>query len=170
MHSISLVHSTLNPPCSLTVHIGHGGDFIIHVFDILLTQQHALTATLRAAIPSITNPLVFTLGSSSSTLTCTSTGSVATNITFIRDGTTVGTLRDGESMEFGGVTYQMTQTVTNRAQSTYQNVLTIKQPLAGIIGSSFTCRVENTLGTSFASHPLTAGLFNFLDIQHLYCQ
>ena len=144
--------------------------FIINVFDILLTQQHPLSATLPPAIPSITNPLVFTLGYLSSTLTCISTGSVATNITFIRDGTTVGPLRDGESMEFGGVTYQMAQTVTNRAQSTYQNVLTIDQPLADIIGSSFTCSVENTLGTSFASQSLTAGLFKLLDNQALDCQ
>ena len=100
------------------------------------------------AIPSITNPLVFTPGSSSSTLTCTSTGSVATIVTFMRDGTTVGPLRDGELMEFGGVTYQLAQTMTSRAQSTYQNVLTINQSLADIVGSNFTCRVENTIGTS----------------------
>ena len=56
-------------------------------------------------------------------------------------------------MEFGGVTYQLTQTVTDRAQSTYQNVLTINQPLAEIIGSAFSCSVENTIGTSPTSQP-----------------
>ena len=111
--------------------------------------------SLPAAIPSIINPLLFTLGSSSSTLTCISTGSVATTVTFIRNGTTVGPLRDGESMEFGGVTYQLTQTVTDRAQSTYQNVLTINQPLAEIIGSAFSCSVENAVGISPVSQSLT---------------
>ena len=68
--------------------------------------------------------------------------------------TTVGPLRDGESMDFGGVTYQLTQTVTNRAQSAYQNVLIISQLLADIEGSSFTCSVENTVGMSTPSAPL----------------
>ena len=73
----------------------------------------------------------------------------------MRDGTTVGPLRDGESMEFGGVTYQLVQTVISRAQSTYQNVLTVSQPLADIVGSTFTFRVENTIGPSPDSQPLT---------------
>ena len=73
----------------------------------------------------------------------------------MRDSTTVGPLRDGESMEFGGVTYQLTQTVTDRAGSTYQNVLTINQPLSDIEGSIFTCSVENTIGTSSDSLPIT---------------
>ena len=57
-------------------------------------------------------------------------------------------------MESGGVTYQLAQTVTNRPQSTYQNVLTINQPLAEIVDSSFTCSVENTVGTSSTSDSL----------------
>ena len=72
----------------------------------------------------------------------------------MRGGTTVGPLRDGESMGFGGVTYQLAQTVTNRAQSTYQNVLTINQPSANILGSTFTCSVGNTVGMSPASESL----------------
>ena len=66
----------------------------------------------------------------------------------------MGPLRDGESMEFGGVTYQLSQAVADRSQSTYQNVLTIDQPLVNIVGSSFHCRVENTVGTSSASETL----------------
>ena len=108
------------------------------------------------AIPSISNPLMFTPGSPSSALTCTSTGSVATTVTFMRGSTTtVGPLRNGESMESGGVAYQLAQTVTDRAGSTYRNVLTINQPLSGIEGSTFTCSVENTIGTSPDSLPIT---------------
>ena len=51
-------------------------------------------------------------------------------------------------MDFGGVMYQLTQTVIDRAESTYLNVLTINQPLSDIIGRTFTCNVENTIGTS----------------------
>ena len=120
-----------------------------------LLQNTVYCLSLPVAMPTITNPLVFTQGSSSSTLTCTSTTSVATTVTFMRDSTTtVGPLRDGESMDVGGVTYELAQTVTNRAQSTYQNVLTINQPMASIVGSSFTCSVENTVGMSPSSDPL----------------
>ena len=56
-------------------------------------------------------------------------------------------------MEFGGVTYQMAQTVTNRAQSTYENVLTINQMITDIASSTFTCSVENTIGVSPPSQP-----------------
>ena len=60
-------------------------------------------------------------------------------------------------MEFGGVTYQLTQTVTNRTESTYENVLTINQPLADAVGSTFTCQVENVLGPSETSQPVITG-------------
>ncbi len=83
----------------------------------------------------------------------------------MRDGTTVGPLRDGESMDFGGVTYQLVQTVTNRAESTYQNVLTVNQPLASIVGSSFTCSVENAIGTS----PTSDSLRTMSEITIIHC-
>ena len=108
-----------------------------------------------SGLPSISNPLVFTPGSSSSTLTCISTISVATTVTFTRDSDLPLTLRDGEEgMDTNGVTYQLSQTVTDRALSTYQNVLTINQPLGDIMGSSFTCSVANTIGSSSTSASL----------------
>ena len=60
----------------------------------------------------------------------------------------MGPLRDGESESVGGITYQLTQIVTGRAQSTYENVLTINQPLIGIVGSTFTCSADNTVSES----------------------
>ena len=66
----------------------------------------------------------------------------------------MGPLRDGESIELDGVTYQLTQAVADRAESTYENVLSINQPLVNIIGSNFTCRVENTIGVATDSQPL----------------
>ena len=107
---------------------------------------------LPEAVPTVTNPLVFTRGSPSSTLTCTSTTSIATNVTFTRDGNAInGIARDGDSATVNGVTYQLSQTLTNRAQSTYDNVLTITEPLSSLAGSTFTCQVENALGPSQTS-------------------
>ena len=38
--------------------------------------------------------------------------------------------------------------VTDRTESTYENVLTINQPLTDIVGSTFTCSVDNTVSES----------------------
>ena len=107
---------------------------------------------LPAATPTITNPLVFTQGSPSSTLTCTSTTSIATTVTFMRDGNAInGIVRDGDSATVNGVTYQLSQTLTDRIQSTYDNVLTIIEPLSSLASSTFTCQVENALEMSVIS-------------------
>ena len=107
---------------------------------------------LPEAVPTITNPLEFTRGSPSSTLTCTSTTSIATTVTFMRDGNAIkGIVRDWDSATVNGVTYQLSQTLTNRAQSTYDNVLTITEPLSSLAGSNFTCQVGNALGPSQTS-------------------
>ena len=58
-------------------------------------------------------------------------------------------------MTANGVTYQLTQTLTNRRESTYENVLTINQQVADIVDSIFTCTVANVLGTSITSQPIT---------------
>ena len=108
----------------------------------------SISEFLPAAAPTITNPLVFTPGSPSSTLTCTSTTSIATTITFMRDGDAInGIVRDGDS----ATTYQLSQTLIDRAQSTYDNVLTITEPLSSLAGSTFTCQVANALGMSAIS-------------------
>ena len=75
---------------------------------------------------------------SSSTLTCISTGSPATTVTWTRNG---------QPLAIDGDTYQLSQTVTNRASSTYENVLTINLPLARILGSTFLCTVTNVFGS-----------------------
>ena len=121
-----------------------------------LLQNTVYCLSLSVAVPTITNPLEFTQGSPSSTLTCTSTTSIATNVTFMRDGNAInGIVRDGDSVTVNDVTYQLSQTLTNRAQSTYDNVLTITEPLSSLAGSNFTCQVENTLGASEISQSIT---------------
>ena len=70
----------------------------------------------------------------------------------MREGTAInGIVRDGDSATVNGVTYQLSQTLTNRVQSTYDNVLTITEPLSSLAGSIFTCQVANALGMSAIS-------------------
>ena len=67
----------------------------------------------------------------------------------MREGNVInGIVKDGDSATVNGVTYQLSQTLTNRAQSTYDNVLTIIEPLFSLADSNFTCQVENALGMS----------------------
>ena len=73
----------------------------------------------------------------------------------MRDGNAInGLVRDGDSVTVNGVTYQLSQTLTNRVQSTYDNVLTITEALSSLAGSNFTCQVENTLGVSEISQSI----------------
>ena len=58
----------------------------------------------------------------------------------------MGPLRDGESVLVGGVTYALAQRVTNRRESTYENILTINDALTNLVDDTFTCTVANTLG------------------------
>ena len=64
----------------------------------------------------------------------------------MRGSTTVGPLRDGESVFVVRVNYELAQTVTNRRESTYENMLTINDVLANLVGETFTCTVANALG------------------------
>ena len=76
-------------------------------------------------------------------LTCITTGSPATTVTW---------RRDGHPLAIDGHTYHMVQTVTHRASSTYENVLTVSPPA---LGSTFTCAVSNILGSSAMSNSVT---------------
>ena len=66
----------------------------------------------------------------------------------MRDDTTVGPLRNGESIQLDGAIFQLTQTVTSRSLSTYASVLTITQDLSDVVGHNYTCAVANVLGSS----------------------
>ena len=113
------------------------------------TYQYALTflftAQLSAAIitlPSFSgSPSVTSLrdDSQSRTLTCTSTGGPATNVTWWKDGVVV-TL---------SATYQQTKRVVNPVTGTYQTVLIINPSVgqSDIVGL-YSCTVENARGTS----------------------
>ena len=111
--------------------------------------------------PTINDPLLLTLGSPSS-LTCISTGSPATTVTFTRNDTTVGPLREGESVSVGGITYELAQRVTNRRESTYENILIVNRELSSLVNSTFTCIVANALGMDTSQSITISG-----EIHHL---
>ena len=71
------------------------------------------------------------------TLTCTSTNSPATDVTWMRDGAT---------LPIDGVTNQFYQTVTSRWRSTYQNMLIVDDTIENFIGK-YSCRVANKFGS-----------------------
>ena len=108
------------------------------------------------APPRITS-LVFTPGLPLSTLTCISTDSPATTVTW---------MRDGQPLVVDGSTYQLSQCVISRTQSTYENVLTINMSLLNIITHKYICSVANVLGTATKELELTGNYIEFCQHHH----
>ena len=73
-------------------------------------------------------------------LTCTSTGSVATTVTWMKDGSLV---------VIDGTVFILTQTVTDRAASTYNNVLLVNRTNTDVQGT-YVCTVSNEIGSDSA--------------------
>ena len=67
---------------------------------------------------------------------CVSTGSPATNVSWMKDGLSID----------NSTGYTHTQTVTDRANSTYSNVLTVSEGAPGGVAGTYTCTVYNELG------------------------
>ena len=89
---------------------------------------------LPSALPTVSS---LTYDPDTRTLTCTSTDSPATTVTWTRDG---------DTLTVDGIAYSMTQTVTDRSASTYENVLTL--PATGDISGMYRCQLANALGDS----------------------
>ena len=70
-------------------------------------------------------------------LTCTSTGSPATNVEW---------MKDGQPLTVEGI-YSQAQTVIDRAASTYNNMLVINDKEGNIVGHTYTCSVDNVVGS-----------------------
>ena len=73
------------------------------------------------------------------TVTCESTGSPATTVSWMKDGLLLTT--------DGSTGYTLTQTVTDRPSSTYSNVLTVSETVTGGVAGTYTCNVTNDLGS-----------------------
>ena len=70
---------------------------------------------------------------------CISTGSPATVVTWMKDGVII----DESSTD-----YTLTQTITNRATSTYNNIVTVNEGAPGGVTGTYICTVTNDLGTA----------------------
>ena len=68
-----------------------------------------------------------------------STGSPATVVSWMKDGVII----DESSTD-----YTLTQTITNRATSTYNNILTVNEGAPGGVAGTYSCTVTNDLGTA----------------------
>ena len=57
-------------------------------------------------------------------------------------------MKDGLNLTTDGSHYSLSQTVTDRAASTYSNVLTVSQSAPGGVAGTYTCTVSNELGSA----------------------
>ena len=94
-----------------------------------VTASHDLTER-----PTISN---LTYQEEDRTVTCVSTGSPATTVSWMKDGQPLIT---DDSTD-----YTLTQTVTDRVSSTYSNVLTVSE--GGSVAGTYNCTVTNDLGS-----------------------
>ena len=109
-------------------------------FQAGLTSEFVLSTCFSPISPGIPRISELTFNATTRSLTCISIDGPATNVTW-RMG--------GNELTVDGSTYQFIQTLTNRTTSTYTNVLTVvSSDITRILGSIFTCEVENTRGTA----------------------
>ena len=70
-------------------------------------------------------------------------------------------MKDGNTLDIDGATYETYQRVTNRRTSTYQNILVVDDVIENITGN-YTCKVTNKFGSS--NHVLAVrGRYSNLD-------
>ena len=98
-------------------------------FKHLLSWHHPCTDP-----PTIMN---LTYHEENLTVTCVSTGSPATTVSWMKDEMPID----------DSTHYTHTQTVTDRASSTYSNVLTVSEGAPGGVAGTYTCNVSNELGS-----------------------
>ena len=110
-----------------------------------IANMTVILSLLFSIAPPAVAPPFHVPSSSQFILTCLSSGSPATIVTWARDGTQVSP---------DGSTILQTQVITNRATATYENILTLSLQPTDLVGS-YSCRVDNTLGTSGFSEALT---------------
>ena len=72
------------------------------------------------------------------TLTCVSTGSPPTVVSW---------MKDGENITIDGHHFSLSQTITDRVSSTYNNTLTVGEGVTGGVAGVYNCAVSNVLGS-----------------------
>ena len=91
--------------------------------------------SLRTDPPTISS---LTYQGDSQTLTCVSTGSPPTVVEW---------MKNGQPLTINGSLHSLSQTVTDRAASTYDNTLTVSETVPGGMAGTYTCNVSNILGS-----------------------
>ena len=91
----------------------------------------------------------------SHTLTCVSTGSPATIVSW---------MRDGRPLIIDGSTYHLTQSITDRSSSTYSNVLTVSETAPSGAGTTYICNVTNDLGSDSRNFTAVGELYTYITI------
>ena len=79
-------------------------------------------------------------GDGTYTITCTSTGSPPTLVSWERNGVILSNSASDEK-------YKFSKKVIDRATSTYDNVLTVNGNFADAVGN-YTCNITNSLGST----------------------
>ena len=119
----------------------HCVDIYIYKWNDCHSSRFCIVLGMRTVIFSLPGaPIIsqLTFIATARTITCISMGGPATNVTW---------KMGGSELTVDGSTYQFMQTLTDGTTSTYTNVFTIvSSDLTSIIGSNFTCQVENTRG------------------------
>ena len=111
---------------SLSLSLSH-----THTHTHTYTHTHIHTHTVAPTISSLTYQ------EASRTLTCVSTGSPPTVVEW---------MKNGQPLTIDGSLYSLSQTVTDRAASTYDNTLTVSERAPGGVAGNYTCTVSNSLG------------------------
>ena len=65
-------------------------------------------------------------------------------------------MKDGQPLTIDGSIYYLTQTITDRASSTYSNVLTVSEVAPSGVTGTYNCTVTNELGSD-SSEVLAVG-------------
>ena len=103
---------------------------------VAYSVTNQILCSLHAGVPSVTE---LTFDRESRTLTCTSTGGPATNVTWRKDGAVITP----------STTHQQTQMIVDTVEGIYQNTLTIAQSVTGDnLYGLYSCMVKNSRGSS----------------------
>ena len=110
---------------------------LISIVSIINTFQTFFNTVISptTATPTIMNVTY----DQSRSVRCISTGSPATVVSWMKDGVIIN-----ES----STDYTLTQTITNRAASTYNNIVTVNVGAPGGVAGTYICTVTNDLGTA----------------------
>ena len=106
---------------------------------ILMVSDSTFQTFFNTVFSSATDPpniINLTYDEESRSLICVSTRSPATVVSW---------MKDGDIIDESSTDYTLTQTVTDRATSTYSNVLTIRMGASEV--GTYICTVSNELGS-----------------------